>query len=427
MIPAIVLFAASLSAPTSATSTLDGDFDADGAPDRAAAVIRRAVVRLEIRSGASSRVVASADAPLPAAGPGGATPAIELSSGTLGSSGSLLALVASAGDAECRTLWRFRDGALSRVPIVAASGALADCGDRAGWSWSWQRPDPEAPAEYRRERTRETPEGAHRQKESFRYAGFRMELEPSRSGAEIRGIPIPTWFPEELYSRDALEGLYDRYKLSTLRAAPRIRIVNEPDRGVFSVRIRSAGREKILPVTASTQGESKTQVVLTLGADPSAPRLTVNLPGRRRGSVNEAVLKGFDPAVDGYFTPATRLEEGAIHLYSSAEEELAASFFSGNWSSEKRESLSASLVSAEPLLLQMEGTRYSVDIDRAPAGVDVILTPEGRSVPTMGVVLKGPNAFEQFPLRCDAASSAACVRDGAGRVLRRVGARINSR
>ena len=429
MIPEIALVFLSLAAAPDATpANLAGDFDGDGTSEQAAAAVRRGSVRLEIRQDASGRVLAHADAPLPKGGGAPESASIDLSAGSLGSSGSLIAVTASSGDLECRTIWRYREGALSPVPIVGAKGPLPECGPRAGWRWTWERPDPEAPAQYRRERTREIPDGTHRQVESFRYAGFQMDLDPARTSAEIRGIPIPVWFPAEIYSRNALEGLYARYDLSGLKKAPRLRILNDPEAGVFSVRIRSAAGEKTLPVTATAPGELKTQVVLTLGSGEAPPRLLVNLPGRRRGSVNEASLKGFAPGVDGYYTPATQFVDETIHLYSSAEEELAAGYFAGDWSSERGERVSISFASASPLLVAFGDARYTVDVEGAPDGIDAILTPDGRGAPSSGIVLKGPNAFEQFPVRCEGAPAAGgCRKDGPGRVLRRVGGRINAR
>ncbi len=432
MLPGIALLAASLLAapsPAPAAASVAGDFDGDGSSDQATATVRRGAVRLEIRAEASGRVLARADGPLPKPNRKGEPVSLDVSAGSLGSSGALLALSASSSDGECRTLWRFREGALSRVPIVAAGGPLSDCGAPAGWIWTWERPDPEAPAVYRRERSRETADGTHHQVERFRYAGFRMEdLDPAGSSAEIRGIPIPTWFAEEIYARNGLDALYARYDLSVLRKSPRLRILNDPDAGVFSVRIRSAAGEKILPVTASAPGELKTQVILTLGSDPAPPRMIVNLPGRRRGAVNEVALKGFAPDVDGLFTPVTRFVDDAIHLYSSAEEELAAGYLSDNWSSEKGEPLAISLASVAPILVELGGARYSIDVDGAPDGIDAILTENGRGAPSSGILLRGPNAFEHFPVRCaGAAPAGGCQRDGPGRMLRRVGARLNSR
>ena len=123
-------------------------------------------------------------------------------------------------------------------------------------------------------------------------------------------------------------------------------------------------------------------------------------------------MKGFAPGVDGYYTPATQFVDETIHLYSSAEEELAAGYFAGDWSSERGERVSISFASASPLLVAFGDARYAVDVEGASSGI----------------VLKGPNAFEQFPVRCEGAAIAGgCRKDGPGRVLRRVGGRINAR
>ena len=55
--------------------------------------------------------------------------------------------------------------------------------------------------------------------------------------------------PGGALSHDALDSLYARFDLSAPQQAPRLRILNDPDAGVFSVRIDRAAGEKILPVT----------------------------------------------------------------------------------------------------------------------------------------------------------------------------------
>src|SRR5450432_4322555 len=196
MFTALVLFAGSLqlAAPAAGQApSFSADLDGDGASESVSAVLRRKMARIEVRS-AAGKILASADAPAPAG-----NPRIAFTAGSLGSAGALLEVIAASEKEECRSLWRFQQSSLSRVPLVGGTAASrADCSPPAGWAYTWDRPSEDAPAEYRRERTRETEGGTHHQVESFRYAGFRLEIDPARSRAEIRGIGIPRWYPARL-------------------------------------------------------------------------------------------------------------------------------------------------------------------------------------------------------------------------------------
>ena len=121
-------------APAPAAASVAGDFDGDGVSEQAAAAVRREAVRLEIRS-ASGRVLAPADAPAPRGRRRSGRRSLDLPAGSLGSAGApsrgrrLVGAATSA--ARCGAI---REGALSRVPLVAARRSTPDCGPAAGWT-----------------------------------------------------------------------------------------------------------------------------------------------------------------------------------------------------------------------------------------------------------------------------------------------------
>ncbi|MDQ2969771.1 MAG: hypothetical protein M3R34_01400 [Acidobacteriota bacterium] len=423
-----ILFLAAFSqaaSPASAPATarnpasLSVDLDGDGTAESVTAALRGKKVRVEVRSGTSRKVLAEASPPVPADGAG----EVSLSAGSLGSAGALLEVITQSPTQECRSIWRFRDQTLMRIPIGTPSAAVPECGKRGEWSSGWDRPREDAPAEYRRERTRETPDGPHHQVESFRYAGFRLESDPARSKSEVRGIAIPSWFRTTLYPKRFLEGLYARYGLTPLKKGPRLRFLTEPESGVFAVRFETPAGETGLPVTGREPGSKKNDVVLTLGSrtPPARARVTLaseTVPG-------EVELSGLGRELDGIYTPAMRVAEGALRAFESAEDELAVNGLVGSWATEKGGVLAITLVSPNPALLEIAKSRYRVSFSRAPIGVDALLLPDDGSAPTTGLLLRGPNALARVPVRCD--TGGACRTDGPAELLRRVGARLNAR
>lgn len=416
-----VLLAAAAPPPQSLALDLDGD----GTVETVTAAVHGKSVRLEVRSGSSRKVIARGDAPLPKAG----ATAVVLSEGTLGSAGALLEVAARAGEAlECRSVWRLRDRALLRVPVATRSGPLPDCGGPEGWVYGWDRPAPDAPAEYRRERSRETPGGTHHQVESFRYAGFQLEPDPAKSVAEIRGLAIPSWYPTRLYQKSSLEGLYARYDLGPLKRGPRLQVVADPSQGTFAVRLGEPGKEELLPVTARGPGPEKHEVVLTLGSQTPPVTLRVTLAGGAPVP-GEAVLSGYSPAFDGFYSGAMRITEGALRIFETAADELATNGLVGNWTSEKGEPMAIALTSSDPVLLNIRKANFRMELDGAPDGMDVLALPSDGGRPTRGVQLRGPNSFSWIPIVCEdaAASWRECRAAGAGEILHRVGARMNAR
>ncbi|MDQ2870812.1 MAG: hypothetical protein M3S32_08725 [Acidobacteriota bacterium] len=417
----ILLLAAA--APAAAPLTLD--LDGDGTAETVTAAARGKNARVEVRSSPSGKVIAHADVPVPAAG----ASEVSLSAGSLGSAGALIEVVAAgaAGTEECRSIWRFRERSLSRVPVTVRAGPLPDCGERGAWSYGWDGSAPDAPAQYRRERTRETPEGTHHQVESFRYAGFTLEPDPARTRAEIRGLVIPSWYPTRLYQKASLEGLYARYDLSALKRGPRLQIVTDRSDGVFGVRIGPPGAEELLPVTARAPGPEKHDVVLTLGGRTPPVQLRITLAGGAPVP-GEAVLSGYSPAFDGFYSGAMHISEGKLRVFETAADELATNGLVGIWTSERGEPMAIALASADPVTLNIRKSKYRVELEGAPEGMDAVALPSGGGPPARGLQLRGPNSFSWIPILCgEPGSSRDCRASGPAEILHRVGARMNAR
>ena len=404
--------------------SLSVDLDGDGVPEQVSATAKRRAARIEVRSAPGGKVFARADVPAPHGKTDG-IPEVTMSSGALGSAGALVEVVAASGTQECRSLWRLRDKTLLRV----TAPALSDCAPRGEWSYGWDRPADDAPAQYRRERTRETGLGPHHTVESFRYAGFHLELDTVRSFAEVRGIRIPRWYAATLYPRAALDGLYAHYDLSALKKSARLRILTDPDQGVFSVRLQSAAGDRTLPVTKVEPFESgePNELLLTLGSSGTPVRARVALAGKP-GVPGEVTLEGAGPDLDVLYTPATLVTAAGLHVFASAEDALVSTMLVGSWSGDHAQQVTMTLASNDPVLLGIGNLQFAVDVDRAPDGMDALFVPRAGGPPTSGLILRGPNSIERVPVRCEAASAPfGCRPAGPAEVLRRQGGRINAR
>lgn len=403
--------------------TLSADLDGDGAAETVTAVPRRNAVRLEVRRGAGSKRIASVDAPAPAFG----VEALSVVRGDLGSSGSLVEVVASAKSEECRSVWRLRDRTLLRVPVWDGSAPLPDCGKASEWTYAWERRAGDPTAEYRRERTRELSTGTHHQIQSFRYAGFRLEPDAARSLSEIDGTAIPSWYPALLYPRPTLDSLYGRFDLSAFKTGPRIRWRTDPSSGVFALEVERGAERSLLPVGAVRKGPGRNELVMTFG--PSEPGKTARLTLAGESTApGETVLKGFGEDVDGLYNPAIRVLDGVLRVFPSAGEELGSMGLVGQWTGGAGERMNVDLASSDPFLLQVGGGKYRIEVERAPQGVDALLIAADGSG-AFGVSLRGPNALERLPVQCDARPGppAGCRPAGKGELLHRVGARVNAR
>ena len=402
--------------------TLSADLDGDGAAETVTAVPRRDAVRIEVRGGARSKRIASSDAPAPHFG----VESLSIVRGDLGSSGSLVEVVASAKTEECRSIWRLRDRALLRVPVWDGSAPLPDCGKAGEWRYGWDRAAGDATAEYRRERTRELPNGTHHQVQSFRYAGFRLEPDAARSVSEIDGTAIPSWYSAFLYPRSALDSLYGRFDLSAFKTGPRIRWRTDPSSGEFALEIQHGASPVLLPVGAVRKGAGRNELVVTFGGPEPGKTARVTLAGESTVP-GETVLKGFGGDIDALYNPAMRMLDGALRVFPSAGDELASIGLVGRWTGGGGEQMEVAIASAEPLLLRVGNGKYRIEVERAPEGLDALLIAADGSG-AFGLSLRGPNALERVPVQCEGSSPpGGCRRAGTGESLHRVGARVNAR
>ena len=396
------------------------DLDGDGTPETAVLVGSGSRLRLEIHDPSGGTLAKSlVPAPLPAGD-------LRLTTGSVGSAGSLIELAAAGGGAVCRSVWRFQPGRLTRLPLSSRGTTAPDCAD-ADWSYRWVQITPDVPSLYVRERTRETPAGAHHELQIYRFTGFELTLDEKLSKSEIRGIAIPGWARQLLYPQPALESLYRRYDLSRVRSEPRLTILADQAQGTFDLRFRGGeGREHVLPVCGVAPGTSPNESVLTAESGSETARAVIRMSADGTLPV-EAVVLGLGPTLDRLYRAVLRQEGRAMRAFPTAEDELAIDELLGSWSSEKGEMVAVGLVSAFPALLKFGSSELFVRMEGAPDGVDVLLVPNDGSAPAYGLVLRGPDRLARVPVTCDAGSPnhRGCRRSGAPELFRRVGSRVN--
>ncbi|MGH9398865.1 MAG: hypothetical protein ACRD00_00745 [Thermoanaerobaculia bacterium] len=417
---AFLLAAAALAADApQAPGALRADFDGDGRMETATARLRGKAVRLAILDRGGKRL-ASTDAPAPEA-----ADVIRLESGALGSPGALMEVVASGGSVECHSIWRFRGGALTRLPVRSGPQTLPDCARPDGWTTAWERKAADAPAVWVRQRSRETAGGAHRQREVYVFSGFALDLDPARSSAEIADVPIPQWNDAVLYPKWALEILSSRYDLARFRAGPRLRLRADRTDGRFVLAFEDHAGKLEAPVTAVGPGGESKEVELTISTEngPAKARVTV------RGSIVwEARVTGVSARWDSLYQPVSRFAGGALEVYARAEDEVASNCLVGLWSSERGEQLALNLVPGVLGVLDMRRTQVEVQLDPVPAGADILLLPGDGSAPSWALALKGFNGIARIPVQCAGRTGAwSCEPAGPAEAFHRVGGRVNAR
>jgi hypothetical protein len=379
-------------------------------------------VRLEIANAAGKRL-AYADAPAPG---GSGETGIVLTSGSLGSSGALLEVTAANAAGECHSIWRFRDGALSRLPIKRGSEGLPDCAQPAGWTVRWEKKAEDAPAIFVRERTRETARGAQLQREVYAFTGFALELDARRSHWEIAGVAIPLWTDAILYTKPALEVLSSRFDLSTFRSAPRLKVRTDWAAGIFEVELWDHAGKLDAPVTAVGPGSEQYQVKLTVQTDKGQTDLQATVRG---DIISELRVTGLSPRWDALYQPARRFTGGEFEVYARAEDETASNHLVGLWSSEHGEMLAMNLVPGFLGALEIRHSQVDASLDPVPAGTDVLLVPRNGSPPAWALKLKGPNGLDRVPVKCRGPSAGAWICEAAGPAepFHRVGGMMNAR
>ncbi|HVQ54078.1 MAG TPA: hypothetical protein VMT25_02820 [Thermoanaerobaculia bacterium] len=418
MLPAFALVLALAGDPLS--PKLAVDLDGDGTPETVTAAASRGDVRLEVRD-AGGKKLGNAKAPAPA----GDVVHVALSPGVLGSPGALIEVLASTDASECVSVWRWKDRALTRIPIRDAGGKpLPDCGRPGEWAWSWQREAEDRPSSLVRERTAPVEAGTLRVREVFAFAGFSLDADAQRSGSEINGVPIPTWYPATFYARPALEVLYERFDLSRMRAHPTAVIEADPRRGVFALRVTGPDGERTIPIEASTSHRG--EAILTSGPDGKTMRATVRLGGD--GSVPyELEVAGLGAPFDQIYAPAGGWRGESRSLFLSAVDELASKDLAGTWLDPSGRNVVIATDGAPPYRVRVDDSLSTPVLAGAAPPLDVILLPTDPSGQAWGVTLRGPNTLERVPLTCGGPDAAGCRASGPAVRLRRLGARMNAR
>ncbi len=420
----LLIAAVVVAGPAPAQSpALTADFDGDGRLENATARRRGKSVRLEIADAAGKRL-AFADAPAPD-GPGEST--LLLTSGAIGSSGSLLEVAAVGSGEACHSIWRFHGGALARLPVRRGAETLPNCvrpGD--GWATRWEKKTENEPAVWVRERTRQAARGAHHEREVYSFMGFALELDSRRSAAEIAEVPIPVWNNGVLYTKTALDVLSSRFDLSQFRSAPRLKIRTDRAEGVFELELWDHADKLVMPVTAVRPGEEN-EVKLTVGIEKGPFELRVTV--RSGAIVFEVRLTGLSPRWDALYLPASRFTGSALEIYARAEEETATNHLVGLWSSQHGEQFAMNMVPGILGVLEMRRSQVEVSLDPVPTGADVLLIPRDGSSPAWALVLMGPNGLTRMPVKCGGRSAGAwsCEAAGPTEPFHRVGGRLNAR
>ncbi len=404
--------------------SLAADFDGDGRKETITAAPRRGGVRLEVRDG-GGRKITDANAPSPAAD----VVRVELSAGSLGSVGEILEVSASTDASECVSVWRYRAGKLTRLPIRDSGGKdLPDCGPPGTWVYRWEKEAEGRPSALVRERTEKTGQGVLRVRDVFAFAGFSLDADAKRSAREIEGVPIPSWYDAVLYSTPALEVLYGRFDLSRMRSETTLAIVADRERGVFALRFSGPKGVVTAPVDsyAARAGEA------TLGArvGERTARVSIRLGGN--GSVPVDVeVAGLGPPFDQVYGPAGSWHGRARQVFPSAADEIASEELVGTWIDPAGGQTPILLDGAPPYRVRVGSDLYTLDLGHAEPPVDLLLLPAGGSGRPWGVVLRGMNGIERIPYACapdgQTPTSGACRADGAPERLRRLGARANAR
>jgi hypothetical protein len=408
--------------PAASSSSVTADLDGDGAAETISAAAARNAVRLEVRD-ADGRKKADALAAAPASGPF----AVALESAPIGSAGFLVEVTAGAGASQCRSVWRYRDGRLSRLPVRDAEGKdLPECGNPEGWAYRWEAGAPGRPSALARELIEKTEAGPFRRKEVFAFAGFSLDYDAGLSTSEINGIPIPSWYPATLYTRSALETLYSRFGLAAMKSEPTLRLETDARRGVFELRLRGPAGEITAPVEAYGAESGTANLSARIGEETA--HVSVELSGEKRDIPFEVRVEGLGSPLDQLYAPAGSWRGGARQVFASAADELASEDLAGTWNDPRGHVVTISLEGMSPYHLRIGADTFSVDIDGAKPPADAVLRPTRSGGPIWGITLRGPNAMERTPYRCAGIPpDRVCEPEGVGEVLRRIGARINVR
>ena len=419
--PLLALLLLCPAGPSTIAPSLTVDLDGDGTNEGVTAESARGFVRLQVRD-AAGRQVADAKAPSPA----GDVVALSLTSGPLGSAGALIEVAASTDAMDCRTFWRYRDGALGSLALRDAAGqTLPACAAPGGWSSRWEAASGGRSAAWVRERTETVAGGPFEVREAYAFAGFSLDFDAERSATRIGGVPIPAWYAATLYSRSALEILYSRFRLEAMRSEPTLAIEADRRRGVFALRFDGPHGALVAPVDSyavSSEGA-------TLGARAGDRTARARVRFAAGGTVPLTVtVEGLGPDWDRTYSPAGAWRGGAREVFMSAADELASQDLAGAWSNPRGEIRQFAVEGEPPYRLRSGDAVWTVNLDGAAAPFDALLLPAGQPAGrAWGIVLQGGNRIDRVPAVCSGAPPGPpCRAEGERETLRRVGARINA-
>lgn len=406
--------------PGAVAPSLSADLDGDGVSETVTALPSPGSVRLQVRD-ANGRRLAEAKAPAPSAD----VVPVTLTAAPIGSAGALLEVDAATDTSACRSVWRYRERALVRLPIQDAGGKpLPDCETAGGWTFSWESEAAGRPSALVRERVERVASGELRTRETFVFAGFSLDRDPRRSRTEINGIPIPSWYRTELYTRAGLERLYRRFGLAALENEPTLTIETDPRRGIFALRFAGPGGDLLAPV--ESYAAASDGATLSVRAGEKIGHVTIRFAGD--GTIPyEVRVEGMGSPRDHVYAPAGTWRGGAREVFSTAADELASQYLVGVWANEKGQNIPFSVEGDPPFRMRIGPAAYTLDMGNAVPPVDLILQPTDARGRPWGLVLKGPNGLERIPYACAGEGSAlSCRADGPAERLRRIGSRVNA-
>jgi hypothetical protein len=415
----VLSFALAAAEPAAVAASLSADLDGDGAAETVTASPARGALRLEVREAGGRR----ADATAPS--PSGDVVPVTLTAAPIGSAGALLEVGAATDASDCRSIWRYRDGKLERLPIRDGAGQpLPDCGRPGVWTYVWESEAAGRPSAWVRERVETVASGQLRTREIFVFAGFSLDFDPKRSRAEIGGIPIPAWYRATLYTRAALEQLYARFDLAAADREPTLAIETDPAGGTFALRFTRPGApDLVVPVDAFAAAPGS--ATLSGSAGTRSAYAKVRLAGD--GSVPyEVRVEGLGVPFDRVYAPAGSWRGGARQVFANAVDEAASQYLSGVWSDARGKTTTIEIDGKPPYRLRIGRDLFMIERRHAPASVDLMLFPVGAAGQPAGLVFRGPNAFDRVPYAC-AAGATDCRPAGEAEGLRRLGARVNVR
>ena len=329
---------------------------------------------------------------------------------------------------ECRTFWRYRDGALTSLPLRDAAGkTVPACSRPAGWTSRWEAASGGRSAAWLRERTETAAGGPLEVREAYAFAGFSLDFDAARSATRIAGVPIPAWYAATLYSRAALEILYSRFRLEGMRAEPTLSIEADRRSGVFALRFAGPRGELVAPVDTYARSSEGA----TLGARAGDRTVRARVQFARGGTVPlTVVVEGLGPDWDRSYSPAGAWRGGARRVFPERRRRARRSGTLGRMVRSRADKSGSSRSKASrPTVSGPETPRGRVELDGAIAPFDALLLPAGQSAGrAWGLVLQGANRIDLVPVACSGEPPRPpCRTDGERETLRRLGARINVR